>query len=220
MSFIEQAKHHCQSDWQAYTQHEFVRQLGAGTLAPSSFQHYLKQDYLFLLQFTRAWGLAVYKSRTLDDMRYAQGGINAMLDIEIGLHLDFCTRWGIDTQTLNALPESTACVAYTRFVLDCGLQGDLADLHVALAPCVLGYGDIAQWLIEQPFTVLDDNPYREWIDMYTSDDYKQAAEQERQQIERVCANLSPERLQTLLHVFQTATRMEVGFWEMGLHVLD
>ena len=49
MSFFDQLKQSCAQDWQAYTQHEFVRQLGAGTLPAESFRHYLKQDYLFLI---------------------------------------------------------------------------------------------------------------------------------------------------------------------------
>lgn len=46
----------CQSDWDNYIQHEFIQQLGKGTLDIACFQHYLKQDYLFLINFSRAWG--------------------------------------------------------------------------------------------------------------------------------------------------------------------
>lgn len=218
MSHFQRFKANCQPDWDAYTQHAFVRQLGDGTLPEACFQHYLKQDYLFLIQFTRAWGLAVFKSHHLDDMRYAQAGINAMLDTEIGLHIEFCQRWGISKDELNQLPEASACVAYTRYVLDCGMQGDLADLHTALAPCVIGYAEIAQWLMAQPFTKLEGNPYREWIEMYASDEYQEAAQLEQTQLERACRDLSDARLSQLSHIFTTATRMEVAFWEMGLNL--
>lgn len=32
----------CSESWQAYMEHDFVRQLGAGTLAAESVRHYLK----------------------------------------------------------------------------------------------------------------------------------------------------------------------------------
>lgn len=134
MSLYEQLKSRCPDDWNAYIQHDFVRQLGRGTLPKECFQHYLKQDYLFLIQFSRAWGLAIFKSEDLDSMRYAQSGLNAMLDTEIGLHLEYCRQWGISESQLRALPEASATVAYTRYVLDAGVAGDLLDLHVALAP--------------------------------------------------------------------------------------
>ena len=65
-------------EWAAYVDHDFVRQLGAGTLPEPAFRTYLVQDYLFLIQFARAYALATYKSRTLADMRAAQAGVAAL----------------------------------------------------------------------------------------------------------------------------------------------
>jgi thiaminase/transcriptional activator TenA len=218
MSVYEQLISVAQPDWDAYIQHDFVRGLGDGSLDKACFQHYLKQDYLFLLQFSRAWGLAVYKSRTLEQMRYAQQGINAMLDIEIGLHVQYCADWGISEADLARLPEAAATVAYTRYVLDSGLAGDLADLHAALAPCIVGYADLARWLMEQPFTRLEDNPYRVWIEMYASDEYQDIAAAEIRLLGELCADLPARRLDELAQTFHTATRMEVAFWQMGLEL--
>jgi thiaminase/transcriptional activator TenA len=216
MSVYEQLKQAAQPDWDAYIQHDFVRGLGDGTLAPESFAHYLKQDYLFLLQFSRAWGLAVYKSRTLEQMRYAQQGINAMLDIEIGLHVQYCADWGISEAELQRLPEAAATVAYTRYVLDSGLCGDLADLHAALAPCIVGYAEVARWLLDQPSTVLEGNPYRAWIEMYASEEYQAVAAAEIRLLAELCADMPARRLDELIQTFHTATRMEAAFWQMGL----
>ena len=219
-SLFEHLKIQCEDDWKAYTQHDFVRQLGQGTLPRECFQHYLKQDYLFLLQFSRAWGLAVFKSEDLASMRYAQSGLNAMLDTEIGLHVDYCRDWGISEEQLQALPEASATVAYTRYVLDTGFAGDLLDLHVALAPCIIGYAEIAQWLAEQPDTRREGNPYNAWIEMYLSEEYQQAANTERELLEQLGQDWPASRLTALEKRFRTATRMEVSFWQMGLDLAD
>src|SRR5207302_308632 len=58
--------------WPAYTRHDFVLRLAQGDLPEAAFRRYLVQDYLFLLHFARAWGLAIYKSETLAEMRRAQ----------------------------------------------------------------------------------------------------------------------------------------------------
>ncbi|MBI3515697.1 MAG: thiaminase II, partial [Proteobacteria bacterium] len=42
------------ASWRAYTEHAFVRDLGDGSLPRAAFQHYLIQDYLFLIHFCRA----------------------------------------------------------------------------------------------------------------------------------------------------------------------
>lgn len=81
--------------------------------------------------------------------------MKAIVDVELGLHVGFCQEWGISEQELAELPEARATLAYTRYVLDTGNRGDLLDLHVALAPCLVGYGEIANWLNVQllPFAV-------------------------------------------------------------------
>src|SRR5215469_9641257 len=86
-----------EENWRAYTRHPFVLKLAAGDLPEACFRRYLVQDYLFLLHFARAWGLAVYKSDTLSEMRRAQRLVVATLDVEIGLHIDYCRGWGLDT---------------------------------------------------------------------------------------------------------------------------
>src|SRR5258708_34939 len=55
--------------WPAYTRHDFVLLLAKGELPEAAFRRYLVQDYLFLLHFARAWGLAIYKSEKLAEMR-------------------------------------------------------------------------------------------------------------------------------------------------------
>src|SRR5579863_3074142 len=81
--------------WPAYTRHDFVLQLARGDLPEAAFRRYLVQDYLFLLHFARAWGLAIYKSDNLAEMRRAHLLVAATLDTEIGLHVDYCRRWGL-----------------------------------------------------------------------------------------------------------------------------
>lgn len=208
----------CQSEWDAYIQHDFVRQLGDGTLAADAFRHYLKQDYLFLIQFARAFALAAYKSPTLEDLRQAKAGLEAIVDLELGLHIQYCREWGISEQELQALPEARATMAYTRYVLDTGNRGDLLDLHVALAPCLVGYGQIAQWLNSRSGTLRgEQNPYDAWIAMYESDEFQSATAAEIDWLNRELADVSPRRFEQLVRIFSDATRLEIDFWDMGLN---
>ncbi|GEK73514.1 MULTISPECIES: thiaminase II [Halomonas] len=211
----------CQADWRAYTEHDFVRALGAGTLEADAFRHYLQQDYLFLIHFARAYALAAYKSRDLDELRQAFDGLKTILDVELDLHRGFCRDWGITEDDLAALPEARATLAYTRFVLDAGSRGDLLDLRVALAPCLVGYGEIANWLEAQPFTVRGDaNPYDAWIAMYQGDDFQRAMHAEIAWLDARLAEVTPARFDQLARLFRDATRLEIDFWQMGLDRAD
>ncbi|MFP4263390.1 MAG: thiaminase II [Halomonas sp.] len=207
----------CRDDWRAYIQHDFVRGLADATLEEEAFRHYLKQDYLFLIHFARAYALAAYKSRTLADLRQAHEGLKAIVDLELGLHVGYCRDWGITEETLASLPEARATLAYTRYVLDTGNRGDLLDLHVALAPCLVGYGEIADWINARPETLRGDaNPYDAWIAMYESEEFQAARRAEEAWLDARLADVTLARFDELCTVFRDATRLEIDFWQMGL----
>src|SRR5712692_3814318 len=203
--------------WPAYTRHDFVLRLARGDLPEPAFRRYLVQDYLFLLHFARAWGLAVYKSETLAEMRRAHALVAATLDVEIGLHIDYCRGWGLSEAAMAAAPEAPATVAYTRYVLDRGVAGDRLDLEVALAPCIVGYAVIAAERIGDPGTRLAGNRYREWLEMYAGSDYQGLAREAAAALDEQFARRGGEgRFLSLAANFATAARLEADFWQMGL----
>lgn len=207
-------------DWRAYVAHPFVDGLGDGTLPAAAFQSYLVQDYLFLIQFARAYALAIYKSRTLDEMRTALSGVKAILDTEMDLHVRLCAGWGLGPSELERAPEGRATIAYTRFVLDCGQRGDLLDLYVALAPCVVGYAEIAAALARRPGGVSESNPYRDWILEYSGPLYQEVARSARANLDRLARlALTEARFDDLAEIFGRASRLEADFWSQGFDVL-
>ena len=208
-------------DWQAYVDHEFVRRMGDGSLPQAAFRHYLVQDYLFLIHFARAYALAVYKGTTLEEMRSAYEGLKAILDVEMDLHVGLCGEWGLTPADLEAAPESRATMAYTRFVLETGLRGDLLDLHVALAPCVIGYAEIGRALASKAGALDEANPYRVWIAEYSGGAYQSVADAARKTLDDLAArSLTEERFPQLVKIFGQATRLEADFWQMGLTLAD
>lgn len=207
----------CHDEWRAYIEHDFVRQLGDGSLQQDAFRHYLKQDYLFLIHFGRAYALATYKSRDINELHHSLAGLKTIIDVELGLHVDYCRQWGISEAELAALPEASATLAYTRYVLDTGNRGDLLDMHVALAPCLVGYAVVADWLNARAETVRGAaNPYDAWIAMYESEEFQAARRAEEAWLDARLAEVTPRRFEELVRVFRDATRLEIDFWQMGL----
>lgn len=216
MPIFSRLKSAAAADWSAYVDHAFVKQLGDGTLPEAAFRTYLVQDYLFLIQFARAYALATYKSRTLDDMKAAQSGLANILN-EMSLHIKLCERWGLAPKDIESAPEHQATVAYTRYVLDCGMAGDLLDLHVALAPCVIGYAEIGKALAPNGVEALSNHPYREWIGEYAGDAYQQVALRAQDHLDTLAARaMTGQRFDDLVKIFAAASRLEADFWQMGL----
>jgi len=216
MDIFDRLKAAAPTEWASYVDHSFVRQMGQGSLPETAFRTYLVQDYLFLIQFARAWALAAYKSRRPSDIRAAQAGLAAILD-ETDLHVRLCARWGLSKADIEAAPEHQATVAYTRFVLDGGAAGDLRDLHVALSPCVIGYAEIGRALSPDGVAALGDHPYREWIGEYAGEGYQGVAAAARLHLDELAArSMTEQRFTELVAIFAQASRLEADFWQMGL----
>jgi thiaminase/transcriptional activator TenA len=216
MPFFERLKTAASAEWRAYTEHPFTNGLADGSLTEAAFRHYLVQDYLFLIEFARAYALSVYKSPTLADMREGAAGLSAILDVEMNLHVTLCAGWGLSPADLEQAPSAVETLAYTRYVLDAGMRGDLLALEVALAPCVIGYAEIATRLAARPNAYAATNPYRAWIAEYAGTPYQDVAAKARAHLEDLADRYAtPAREVELTAIFREATRLETGFWDMG-----
>jgi thiaminase/transcriptional activator TenA len=219
MSFFERLRTAASAEWRAYTEHPFTSGLADGTLPEPAFRHYLAQDYLFLIEFARAYALAIYKSPDLAEMRAAAAGLSAILDVEMDLHVKLCAGWGLSAADLERTEPAAETLAYTRYVLDTGMRGDLLGLKVALAPCVIGYAEIATRLAAHAHASDASNPYREWIAEYAGAAYQEVAASAQAQLDHLAElYATPTREAELIAIFKEATRLEADFWEMGWRV--
>lgn len=208
----------CSAEWHAYTHHNFVQGLSDGTLPRSAFLHYLVQDYVFLFHFSRAWALAAVKAESVEEIKATAATVDALVNHEMPLHIRICAEAGISEDALMNATEEAENLAYTRYVLEAGLSGDFLDLMAALAPCVMGYGEIGTRLAAE---AKPDTPYRDWIDTYAGEDYQGVCRDVGALIDsavtrRIGSLEASPRANTLAHRFNTATRLEVGFWDMGM----
>jgi thiaminase/transcriptional activator TenA len=160
--------------------------------------------------------VAVYKSPKLADMREAAAALSAILDVEMDLHVKLWAGWGVSPRDREQAPPAAEMLAYTRYVVDAGMRGDLLALKVALAPCVIGYAEIAVRLAAQPDARAVTNPYRVWIAEYSGAPYQEVAAKARAHLDRLASlYATPAREAELVATFREATRLETDFWELG-----
>ncbi|WVR09300.1 phosphomethylpyrimidine kinase [Kwoniella sp. DSM 27419] len=209
--------------WKSYVRHPFVVQLGKGTLPRECFEHYIKQDYHYLKHYARAHALGAYKADSFADIK-AFTDIAAHIARESQMHVDYCAQFGISLEQLRAEPEASPCAAYARYVVDIGTQGDLLDLYMAVASCLIGYGEVGLWLkrqVEKGEAVLEGNVYRKWMEDYAGQDFLTAVNLGIDNLERRIALDPPteERLARLTKIWHECVRLESAFWEMGLKLI-
>ncbi|KAF8626388.1 hypothetical protein AX15_005036 [Amanita polypyramis BW_CC] len=210
--------------WKLYVQHDFVRLLGQGTLDRRSFVHFIKQDYYYLKYYSRAYGLLTAKSTDFASISDSATAVIGVVN-EIVNHENLCRQFGVTMQELESTPESTATTAYGAYILDMGLQGDSTKLFMAVIACLLGYGEVGLWLKSEAlrkdsWVVMDGNPYKSWMDIYSGVVYQEAVKKGLVLIEaRAVADPPSEvRLREWLDVWRKCTALEKGFWDMAMNL--
>ena len=206
--------------WLAYTRHRFVEGLRDGSLPRPVYVNYLKQDYVFLVHFSRAWALAVTKSGSLEEMKVCAATVNALVNKEMQLHVETCAAEGVSEEQLFAVRETPQSMAYTRYVLETGYSGDFLDMLAVLLPCGMGYGEIGMRLAAEATS----ENYRDWIDVYASDECQDNCRAVGALTDSALeARLGTDYVNTprwlaLCRQFAVATELEAGFWEMSFRI--
>lgn len=207
MAFTDELRHGADPIWAAQHEHPFVRGIGEGSLDPRKFRHYIRQDYLFLIDYARLLALGCARAPRLDEMsRFAQLA-EAVLGSEMELHRSYAADWEISTAELEAEQPTATTRAYTDFLLRTATLADYADLAAALLPCMWGYHELATRLAKRGRP--SDELYARWIDEY--------ADAKFGELTTWCKALTNAAAETSDHcrmtdAFLTSSRYELAFW--------
>ena len=136
--------------WEAQHQHPFVRGIGDGTLGLERFQFWLRQDYVFLIEYARLLALATARSPDLETMTRFATLLKETVETEMNLHRAYAAEFGISHEQLEREPTAPTTRGYTDFLLRVAATGDFAELVAALLPCMWAFSEIGRRLAMQP----------------------------------------------------------------------
>jgi thiaminase/transcriptional activator TenA len=199
--------------WQAVFGHPFVRGVGDGSLSRDRFEFYLKQDYLYLIDFNRVFALAGAKSRILEEMETFAALLNATLKTEMELHRNTCAAFGIPAHELTKTRKSMITSAYTDFLLRTSYEGGLPEILAVLTPCACGYAEIGQRLVSGKLP--DDPFYRDWIRTYSSREFLDLSDWLVEKLNEHARGASAMRREDWYRLYETSVRFEYLFFDMG-----
>jgi thiaminase/transcriptional activator TenA len=212
-AFSEQLRAAASDLWEAQHAHPFVRGIGDGSLPVERFAHYVRQDYLFLVEYARMLALGAARATDVETMRRFAEIAQAILGEEMELHRAFAREFGISETQLEAEPPAPTTQAYTDFLVRTAALGDLAELAAALLPCMWGYAELGQRLAAAGTPA--DERYARWIATYASPEFDELAVWCRGLVDRIGAAADDEGRARMTRAFVTCSRYELAFWEMG-----
>lgn len=198
--------------WDAQLDHPFVRGIADGTLEEERFKRWVRQDYLYLKDFARIFAWAVAKADRLESMAWYAAVLNLTLNTEMQLHRDYAARFNISAGELEAEPMWPTTRAYTDFLVRTAADGDMLDLLAALLPCSWGYLHIARAM--RGWGPSPDPRYADWVEMYASDEFADATEWLKDELDRLGRDVGEEKRARLSGIFRVSSRYEWLFWEM------
>ena len=175
MGFSDELRAKAAPIWDKEKQHPFITGIGDGTLSLDRFRYYMRQDYIFLIDFCRAISLAVVKAQSVEDMGWFARLLHETLNTEMSLHVSFCQDFGITEKDLRSTEATPTTLAYTGYLVQTAFSGGVGEIASAILPCSWGYSEIGQMLHDRGAP--QDQPlYTRWIDMYSAPEFAELAE--------------------------------------------
>lgn len=212
MAFTNELYSAAEDVWSAQLEHPFVRGLADGSLEEHRFERWVLQDYLYLKEFARIFAWATAKAERLESMGWYASVLDLTLNTEMELHREYAARFGFTPDDLEAADMWPTTRAYTDFLVRTAADGDMLELLAALLPCAWGYSFIGQTLAQQEPP--EDQRYADWIAQYASEEFAEATEWLRGEMDRLAKGATEEREERLKEIFVLSTRYEWMFWEM------
>ena len=188
--------------YNAILRHPFITGLADGTLPQESFLHYIRQDSLYLREYSRV--LAHIASR-LPDIADADTFMQFALDgvaTEKALHASFTS--------LPADGMSPACLFYTS-LLKAQAYENVAVEAAAVLPCFWIYRHVGQHIIA--VARKEGNPYGRWIETYADPAFAEATRRAIGICDRLADSASPALRQQMTEIYLTCSRLEWMFWD-------
>jgi len=212
-SFSVELRRSADEIWEAQHRHPFVRGIGDGTLEPERFNVWVRQDYLYLIEFARLHALGAARAPGLQEMTRFADITQGLLHMEMDLHRSYAGEWGISSAQLEREEMLPTTQGYTDFLVRTAAIGDFVELTAALLPCIWGYAEIAERLASRGAST--DDRYQRWIAMYASPEFVELAGWARELTDQAADDVKAVGHERARRAFLTSSRYELAFWQMA-----
>lgn len=197
--------------WDAILSHPMVEELGAGTLSEKPFRYWVRQDYVYLIDYARVFALGAVNAPDLGRMGTFAELLDSTINTEMDLHREYAAEFGISEAELEATEPSPTTRAYTDFLVRTATTGTFGDLVAVLLPCMWGFNETGKRLVERG--VPKDDRYAAWIEMYAGEEFTELTTWCKNLMDDIAAERSEADRERFLELFRISGRYEYRFWD-------
>ncbi len=211
MQFTKRISEEADGFWEEILAHPMVDQLGRGTLDEEPFRYWVRQDYVYLIEYSRVFALAASSAPDLDRMGTFAELLDETINTEMDLHRGYAAKFGISEEELEATEPSPTTRAYTDFLVRTAATGTFGEAVAALLPCMWGFNETGRRL--QDRGTPEHELYAEWIETYAGDEFTELAGWCRDLMDRVAEQATEQDRERYRTLFRTSARYEYKFWD-------
>jgi thiaminase/transcriptional activator TenA len=213
MRFTDELRANADPIWRAQIGHPFVRGIGDGTLPLDKFRFWLRQDYVFLIEYCRVFALGAARAPDLETLTKFADLLHETAHGEMELHRAYAREFGIEPAELETEMPAATTRGYTDFLIRTATNGDFAELASALLPCMWAFSDIGIAL--KASAAPADPRYARWIETYADPEFAALADWCRCLVDDLADQAGAATKSRMREVFLTSARYELAFWEMA-----
>jgi len=189
--------------------HPFIAELAAGSLSRDRFLFYMKQDALYLKDFSRALALTGARLPEADAAKSFLGFAQGAMGVERLLHETYFQQY----EVILDVDKAPACFAYTQFLLATAATAPHTEAAAALLPCFWIYREVGQEIVSRSQDKLAANPYARWIETYSGAEFDESVSRAIDIVEALAQDASEAARQEMQRAFAKSARLEWMFWD-------
>ena len=201
--------------WERYYKHPFINGIGDGSLDTGKFRYYIIQDYLYLVEYAKAFAVAITKESRPETICYLAQLIQMIISEEMNTHNSYMEQLNITREEIHATPSSIINKSYTSYMLDVAHAGSSLDAFVAILPCALSYEAIGRYIADTYPLSLKHPVFKDWVAGYSSEEYRKANKQMIAVLEEMAKDITENEAKRLEDIFVRSSRYEEMFWDMA-----
>lgn len=185
-------------------EHPFIKELCAGTLDREVFNRYLRQDALYIENYSRVLANIASRLPRMDQVAsfldFAKDGVA----VEEEMHKSYLA----DTD-MSRVVKSPTCQLYCS-LLSAQTNAPVEVAAASILPCFRVYHEAGRHIKANS---KEGNPYSKWIDTYDNPYFDSSNNRAIEICDELAGNTSADIRRAMTRIYVEATRLEWMFWD-------
>jgi thiaminase/transcriptional activator TenA len=186
--------------------HPFNVSLMNNTLDYAKFKFYLQQDFLYLVDCTRALLIIAAKANDIAIMSNLANVAKGTFGVRDQYQDHF-----IDCDLSDKHQKSKSCSAFTDFFMRAAYHNSVAEGLAASYPCFCIYQVIIRYMTKDQ--IVSDNKYQKWIDIYSTDAMNNVIDSVTEIMNDLYKKSGRDEQKKMLEFFKRGLELEIAFWD-------